>query len=101
MARETLRSCPPPAASRATMRGWATAHSRAEAPGSAALRSIGLTSGPSPPLEMSASRSVRCGNCQKNCIATPPPYEWPTMVARSTSSTASRSRMREACAPSE
>ena len=42
-------------------------------PGSAALRSIGLTSGPRPPLEISASRSVRWGNCQKNCIATPPP----------------------------
>ena len=25
----------------------------------------------------------RCGNCQKNCIATPPPSEWPTIVARS------------------
>ena len=70
-------------------------------PGSARLRSSGLTSGPSPPLETSTSRSVRCGNCQKNCIATPPPSEWPTIVARSTPIADSRSRMLAACAPSE
>ena len=33
-----------------------------DAPGSAAPRSIGLTSRPSPPLDTSASLSTRCGN---------------------------------------
>ncbi len=70
-------------------------------PGSAAARSAGLTSPPRPPAETSASRSTRSGNCQKNCIATPAPSEWPTNVARWTSSETSRSRIAAAWAPSE
>jgi hypothetical protein len=70
-------------------------------PGTAMLRSSGLTSCPSPPLETSTSRSVRCGNCQKNCIATPPPSECPTIVALSTPIAESTSRMTAAWAPSE
>ena len=70
------------AAERPRLRG--DAQITVAAPGSAAPRSSGLTSGPSPPLETSASRSTRSGNCQKNCIATPPPSEWPTIVARPT-----------------
>ena len=70
-------------------------------PGSAAERSSGLTSAPSPPLETSARRCTRSGNCQKKTIAMPPPSEWPTIVARSMPRALSRSRITLAWAPSE
>jgi hypothetical protein len=49
----------------------------------------------------STRRSTRSGNCEKNCIAMPPPSECPTTVALRTSSAASRSRIAAAWAPSE
>jgi hypothetical protein len=85
----------------AVSRRCAASDSSARTPGTAAVRSSGLTSWPSPPLDTRASRSTRSGNCQKKIIATPPPSEWPTNVARGTPSAESRSRMTVACAPSE
>jgi hypothetical protein len=46
-------------------------------------------------------RSMYSGNWYENCMTTPPPSEWPTTVARSTSSTPSKSRKMDAVAPSE
>ena len=77
------------------------AHRPAEAPGRAAIRSSGPTSRPRPPEEIRARRSTRSGNCQKYCIAMPPPSEWPTIVARSTPIAESRSRITAAWAPIE
>ena len=57
--------------------------STSSAPGNASRRSRMLTSSPKPPLDTSTSRSQRSGNWYANCIATPPPSDWPTNVARS------------------
>ena len=99
---EPRRSSPSATAAIArTTRGRAAIASAGEAPGRAATRSSGLTLGPRPPLEISTRRSTWSGNCQKNCIATPPPSEWPTIVASRTPSAASRSRIAAAWAPIE
>ena len=69
------------------------ARSARSAPGSAAVRSSGLTSSPRPPLETSASRSTRPGTARRTPSRSPPPSECPTIVARSMPSADSRSRM--------
>ena len=61
----------------------------------------GVISRPSPPLSTSTSRSQCSGNWYASCIATPPPSECPTNVARSCPSAISRSRIPLAYAPSE
>ena len=66
---------------------------RTSMPGTAAIRSRGLTVRPTPPLPTSTNRSQRSGNWYANCAATPPPSECPTTVTRSTSRTLRRSRM--------
>ena len=71
------------------------------APGSAAMRRMPWSSRPRPPLETRTSRSIISGKRYENCIATPPPSEWPTSVTRVCSSPMSRSRTSAAYAPGE
>ena len=53
----------------------------------------GVISRPSPPLPTRTKRSQCSGNWYASCMATPPPSECPTKVARSCPSAISRSRM--------
>jgi len=96
------RAAPLPTDSSAWRTGAAQAsRSTASEPGRLRRRSSELTSRPRPPLPTSTSRSVRSGYWYENCIATPPPRDWPTMVACSWPSATSRSRKVHEKAPSE
>ena len=85
------RSGPRRGRHRAAARSPAAA-ARTPLPAASPCAAAGSPRDPSPPLSISTSRSHRSGNWYASCIATPPPSECPTNVARSCPKAISRSR---------